>query len=361
MAKRPPTPSSSPSPASPIILLKGADAFMRWLKTNEIRQALTQAHGAFDTFQFDGETAKVAEVLDECRTFGLMAGHKLIIVDSADKLIKAASDDDGDDAPPAAPSSPRRGASSVDTSPRGLLTRYAEAPSDGATLVLRAATWRPGNLDKAIEAHGGAIVSCDELRDHEAAAWAIERAKTAHRVQLKPDAAQTMIQRLGTDLGRIDGELGKLAIDSGETATITADMVARSVGFTREEEAWDLQRVLLTADAPTILGHVRQVVEVSRQPATLVTWACTDLARKLHGACVGLKSGVKAPQISATLKLWGESQQTVLGAAARITPAAAARLLSACVDADARQKSGLGDAQRSLEALAIKFVRARGR
>jgi DNA polymerase-3 subunit delta len=355
MAKR-----ASSSPASitadqRIILLKGPDAFLRWLKTGEIREALKEKHGNFDAFQFDGESARLADILDECRTFGLMAGHKLIIVDSADKLIRAGGDDD-DDAPAAAPA--RRGVSQ-DNSPRGLLTRYAESPSADATLVLRAATWRPGNLDKAIEASGGAIISCDELAEDQARAWALERATTTHATKLNPDAAQTLIERLGTDLGRIDGEIAKLAIEAGDGGTITREMVAQSVGFTREEEAWDLQRVLLTSDAPTILGHVRQVVEISRQPATLVTWACTDLARKLHGACVGLKAGANPFQLAGTLKLWGESKDTILAVAAKISPPMSARLLSACVEADTRQKSGLGEAQRSIEGLAIRFARLR--
>lgn len=364
MAKRPASPAGGISADSRVILLKGPDAFLRWLRTNEIRAALKEAHGSFDTFQFDGETVKVADVLDECRTFGLMAGHKLVIVDSADKMIRAASgeDDEEGDAKPAAvapASAPRRGVA-TDTSPRGLLTRYALQPSDGATLVLRAAGWRPGNLDKAIEAKGGAIISCDELRDDAAVRWAIERARTSHRSQLAPDAAKVLIERLGTDLGRIDGELAKLAIDAGDAGTITAEMVAQSVGFTREEEAWALQRVLLSAPAPDILWDLRQIIEVSRQSPTQVTWTCSDLARKLHVACVGLKSGLDMRALAGPLKLWGESIETIGGIARRVTPALTARLLSACVEADTRQKTGLGDPYRTLECLSLRFARVRG-
>lgn len=355
MAKRPTSPGGI-SAKCPIILLKGPDAFLRWLRTNEIREALKAAHGSFDTFQFDGETAKVADVLDECRTFGLMSGHKLVIVDSADKLIRAASDDD--DAAAAPPTAARRGAQ--DTSPRGLLTRYAESPSDGATLVLRAAGWRPGNLDKAIEASGGAIIPCDELRDDAAIRWATERAKETHRATLAPDAARMMIERLGTDLGRIDGEIAKLAIEAGENGTITAEMVAQSVGFTREEEAWALQRVLLSAPAADILWDLRQIIEVSRQAPTQVTWTCTDLARKLHVVCVGIKGGADIRQLAGPLRLWGESVETIGGIARRVTPALTARLLSACVEADTRQKTGLGDPYRTLECLALRFARVRG-
>ncbi len=357
MAKRSAPAPEQISPEHRIVLIKGPDAFLRWLRTNELRAMLAKAHGSFDTFQFDGESCRIADVLDECRTFGLMAGHKLVIVDNADKMLKSAEDDEEEAAP--APAGARRSGPAIDTSPRGLMMRYALAPPGGATLVLRAGTWHKGKIDEQIQ-KVGAILTCDELKDEQAIAWAIQRAAGSHEATLAPEAARVLIERLGCDLGRIDGELGKLAIGVGKGGTITAAMVAQSVGHTREEEAWDLQRVLLTSDAPTILGQLRQVVDVSRQPTTLVTWACTDLARKLYGACAGLAAGANPFQIAGALRLWGESKDAILGAAQRTTPGIAARLLASCVETDARQKSGLGDPYRSLESLSLRFARVRG-
>ncbi|MBL8963506.1 MAG: DNA polymerase III subunit delta [Phycisphaeraceae bacterium] len=345
-----------------VIVLKGSDAFQRWLRTNEIRSALAAAHGSFDTFQFDGETARVTDVLDECRTFGLMAGHKLVIVDAADKLIRASAEDDpaeASSAPVAADMAPAAGARrgvSIDTSPRGLMTRYAQSPAEGTTLVLRASGWRPGNLDKAILATGGAIVECNELSDDRAAGWAISRARSEHRADLRPDAAALLVERLGPDLGRLDGEIAKLSISSAG-GPVTRDQVAASVGHTREEEAWSIQRVLLTGDATRILDHLRVVLEVSRHSPTQVTWSCTDLARKLHAASVASRARMPAAAIAASLKLWGESKDAVLSAAGRTTPAAASRLLGACVEADARQKTGAADPRRLLEVLGLRFAR----
>ncbi|MCG3124288.1 MAG: hypothetical protein GIKADHBN_02745 [Phycisphaerales bacterium] len=362
MAKRP-SPASAFNANHRVILLKGPDAFLRWLRTNEVRKVLTAAHGSFDTFQFDGDTAKVTEVLDECRTFGLMAGHKLVIVDNADRLIKAASDEDEANTAPR-PTAGRRTGPAIDTSPRGLLTRYAQQPAQDATLILRAATWRPGNLDKAIEEQG-LIVACDELKEPQAAAWAVERATTEHKVTLTPQAASVLVERLGCDLGRIDGEIAKLAVqatvlaDNTDAGTISPEMVAASVGFTREEETWGFQRLLLTSDTASILENLYQVIEISRQPMTQVAWACTDLARKFHAVCAAARAGVDPHRAAGAAKLWGEMQGVVASLAPRFSPAVSAKLLAACVEADARQKSGLADPQRSLESLAIKFSRLR--
>src|SRR5207253_8118234 len=60
-----------------------------------ICELLTKAHGEIDSFRFDGASASAAEVLDECRTFGLMRQQKLVIVDNADALLKSPEDVEG--------------------------------------------------------------------------------------------------------------------------------------------------------------------------------------------------------------------------------------------------------------------------
>src|SRR5438067_13461259 len=77
------------APASPrIVILHGKEPFIRAQKTTEIRAALVKEHGGVDSFAFDGASATAADVLDECRSFGLIAQHKLVILDNAEQLVK---------------------------------------------------------------------------------------------------------------------------------------------------------------------------------------------------------------------------------------------------------------------------------
>ena len=61
-----------------LALLLGLDLGLQYERLAEIKKTLEAAHGELEHFRFDGATATPAEVLDECRSFGLISGHKLV-------------------------------------------------------------------------------------------------------------------------------------------------------------------------------------------------------------------------------------------------------------------------------------------
>jgi DNA polymerase III delta subunit len=331
VAKKAATPTGLSHDAR-IVILHGPEGFLRTYHTTKLKDALAKHFGQVDTIPVDGATAQPADVLDECRSFGLIASHKLIVVDQAEALVK-------------------------DTA-RPLFERYAENPSDGATLVLRSGAWRPGNLDKMVE-KVGAVLKCETPGEDACVGWAVKRAASEHKATLEPDAAQALVANTGADLGRIDMELAKLAAAAGGPGEghITRALVAQLVGVSRDEEAWGVQQSLLSGNPERAVHHLRHVLEVSRQPAPLVMFAVTDLARKLHGVCCATHQKRPIAEVTKPLKLWGPSQYAVQDAAKRLRPAQTMSFLRACVRADQRSKSGLGDVERSLEALALELQR----
>ncbi|MBL8874591.1 MAG: DNA polymerase III subunit delta [Phycisphaerae bacterium] len=312
-----------------VVLLVGSDSFIAGEHTQALREKLLAKHGEMDVLTFDGQNANLAEVLDECRSFGLMQQHKMVVVDNADQFVKEDK--------------------------RPLVERYAQEPSDGATLVLRATKWHKGKLDEMIEAVGK-IVTCDEIEESQAVTWAMKRAEKRHAAKLDLKAAQALVERVGTELGRIDCELAKLAVAGDKPGVITTDLIARFVGRSREEEVWDIQATLVSGDSAQAVAHVRDLIQISRQPTVMIIWAMTDLARKLHGAARGIRAGVNPFALVGTLKLFGPSKDIILRTAGKIDPIAAAELFDACVKADVAQKTGLGEPERSAEILAMKFA-----
>lgn len=329
-----------------IALLIGPELFLQAELAEELRAALEGVHGRVGTFRFDGASATPAAVLDECRTFGLMEPHKLVIVDNADQLVRSAEDEAEDAA--------RRPGQ---LTRREIVERYAQAPCDAATLVLRAEKWHKGKLDQMIE-RVGVIRRCEEPSSGEAAAWAVRRARDRHGATLEPGAATRLVERLGCDLSRLDSEIAKLALNAvdGDNAVITPAAVSDMVGRSREEEVWVIQSALLSGDAETALRSIRDALDVSRHHPVLVSWACVDLARKLHGASRGLAAGARPFELMKALRLWGESGNRVLEAAQRVPARRAAGLLREAVEADVRQKTGAGEPERVLEALALRFA-----
>jgi len=332
VAKKPSN-SASLSADARIVLLKGKELFLRQLYTRMLREEIEKKDGPATIVNFDGAITSAADVLDECRSFGLLAERKIVVVDNAEELIKEAT--------------------------RPMFERYAQGLAEGgdagATLVLRAGTWRAGKLDAMIE-QVGVILECEEPRHADAVLWVRKRAPKEHKTEIEIEAAEHLVERVGCSLGRLDSELGKLAAAAGGKA-ISLGLVNQFVGLSREEEAWGIQSTLLSASPPQALAHLRYVLDVSRQPAVLVGYAMTDLTRKLHAASRALKQGAPEGSLMKPLKLWPGNAGPIFAAARRLDPDRALEIFRSAVRADQRSKSGLGEADRSLEMLAIEMTR----
>jgi DNA polymerase III delta subunit len=231
--------------------------------------------------------------------------------------------------------------------------------------VLRCDKWYKGKLDTLIEAVG-IIKKCEPPSIPDAIAWSIKRCTKRHNATLERDAAELLVERLGPELGRLDMELAKLgaaaASADGKPGTIHIKAVRELVGMTREEEVWVVQSALLSPDPAAALQSLHEAIEISGHHPTLVTFACLDLARKLHGASRGLRAGENAWALAGKLKLWPESKkEAILAVARRSEPSRLAGLLKAAVDADRRQKTGQTEGSRALEVLALRFAEAVGK
>jgi DNA polymerase-3 subunit delta len=335
MAKRATSskPAGEISAATRIAVFHGADPFLQAERVRQLKETLLAEHGddGVDVFQFDAQPASVAEVLDECRSFDLMQRHKLVVVENADKLVA------GDNRP--------------------LIERYAAAPSDNATLALKAGKWNRGNLDKLIE-KVGVIVKCEPPTLQQAVGWAGARAKKRHDADLDRDAAVALVERVGADLGRIDSELAKLASAApeakGENPRITVDLVHELVGRTREDEVWSIQAAIATGDPAVALGAVRDAIRVARHPETLVAFACVDLAKKLHALSALLRQGVAPFPASKRAGFWKDAE-AFIPLAKRASPESLADALSEAIDLDRRSKTGLSDPESACERMAVRL------
>jgi DNA polymerase-3 subunit delta len=329
--------------AQRIVLLRGPDAYLRREHTRRLVEALEAEHGSIGQFAFDGAAVEPAVVLDELRSYGLLQEHKLVILDNADEFLVA-------------PDNVPKGVRTA----RQLMEQYAEAPVDSATLLLRANTWRPGKLDKAIEKGGGAIIKCDAPSAREAVGFCTGRCSKRYDCTIEPAAAQLLVDRTGCELARLDQELGRLAAFVGSGGTITTETIRDQVGLSREEKAWVVQEALLSGSAAEAVGKVRELLQISRQPEQLVLWAITDLLRKLHAASRLMAQGLDGGSIAKRLRLFGGGQRALLAAAGNVEARRWAQLLQVSIETDRRSKRGYGSTPRSIEALAVQIADTMG-
>lgn len=297
------------SAVKPVYALVGSDSFLQLQKLSEILGRMPKDVQRVDV---EGETAQLADVLDELRSYAMFGGAKLVVVRDADEFL---------------------------TRFRAQVEDYAAAPSDSGTLVLRLPSLpRNQRIYKAIDKLGG-IEACDPPKD--VARWAADRAKTAHGIALAPDAARMLPDLIGNDLGRIDNELAKLAIDaSGSKAVLSASQIA-GITFQREQEMWALGNALAVGDAHDALRRWRQMIQLD--PSTeyrAITWLgmwLEDVAAVLHGGQgkVAWKYKERLPQLVKTSKTLGESGYR--------------RALDLLAVVDHQSKTGVGDAATNVE------------
>lgn len=317
-----------------LAVIYGSEEMLKQQHMLELRAALSEAHGELQLFDFDGEQASLSDVLDEVRSYGLMQQHKLVVVDNADQFV---------------------------SNHREALTRYAQAPVDHATLCFRSVKWNAGNLDKLIQQHG-AIIKCEPLKPDEAARWLVTRATEQHQRKLEDKVAHLLVQRLGSDLLRLDSELGKLAVLAEPGKPIPQALVEQLVGRSGDEEAWKVQEDILRSllnkpgQGPTAVQIVREMIDIHGQPKELVTYFVADLLRKLFTAAAMKRQGSSPDAIGKALKLWGPRTQLFMNVVDRSDVNRLGRLYDRIIQQLARARSGLGDAVINLECFCAELA-----
>ncbi len=337
MAARSDAPSS-PSADMRVVVLHGKDAFLRLERGRQLESALQERFGGVDRMYLDGTNAALADVLDNLRTPGLFAGHKLVVLENAEAFMGAEDR-------------------------RRAMERYAENPCAEATLLMRCASgWRPGNFDKLV-AKVGAVIKCDSPTPMEAVKWCAARSLRRHQAEMEPAAAELLVEKLGPDLGRLDAELGKLAAAAARpgagTTKVTRAIVQEFTGLSREEQAWEIQGPVLEGKADAALVKLDELLRVSRVPEVMIGWSLVDLARKVHDASCLLSQGESEGAVAKALKLWGPASSSVVRAGRRIKPADAARLFRMAVETDRATKNGTApEPARAFEGLMVQLAEA---
>jgi DNA polymerase III delta subunit len=297
----------------PVYALVGDDSF---LQLQELARITASIGADAQRMDYDGESAQLAEVLDELRCYSMFGGgcNKLVVVRNADAFV---------------------------TKFREQLEDYVGAPSDSGTLVLRLSSLPANQRIYKLIAKSGEIVPCEPPTD--LARWAVDRAKAAHKVQLAPDAARVLADLIGSDLGRLDTEIAKLAIQS-DSGKITVETVSSNVAFTREREMWDLTNAVAAGNTTEALQRWRQLIQSdSSAEFRAVTWL---------GIWLGEVQAVITHSPAVNKLRWkykGDAFDKFVASAKSLGPDGYARALDLLTELDKNSKSGVGDAAGNVE------------
>ena len=312
-----------------VYALVGPEPF---LQLQRLRAILAELPKDVQRIDLDGERAELSEVLDELRSFAMFGGAKVVVVRSADAFLSRF---------------------------REQLEDYVAAPSTSSTLILRLDSL-PSNqrIYKAI-AKVGAVERCEPPKD--LVRWTIQHAKEAHALTIAPEAAEMLVELVGSDLGRLDMELAKLAV-SAPAGKIGPQDVSGVVAFQRERQMWDMTNELACGRPGEALIKWRQLIELdSSAEFRAVTWLGMWL-ENVRRALAMKRGGVPSFTIAQQLRLWPrEIQAPFFQTADALGDAGVGRATDLLAEIDLRAKSGLGDAASNVERFILEVGRMQRR
>lgn len=268
---------------APICVLFGDEPFLKRQARAELRaQLLGKESDDTPIAVFVGEQTRWRDVNDELSTVSLFGGSgakRVVIVEDADKFV---------------------------TQNRAELEDYVAKPRRTGTLVIEVDAW-PGNtkLYKAVDQSGLAIdcrppeiargrnkVPDEDRIKH----WAIQWAKTKHKIVLEPRAAQLLIELVGAVFGMLDQDLAKLALFVPTGGKVTAEMVRDIVGGWRTKTAWDMIDAAADGEAAEALLQLDRLLQAGDHPIAIfgqLAWSLRRYAAAVRAYEAAERRGAK--------------------------------------------------------------------
>lgn len=241
----------------PVYAVFGDDAFLRRETLHEIARAALPGgdDDELSVARFPGESAGLADVLDELRTLPFFSKRRLVIVEGADPFV---------------------------TAHRKELETYVEQPSTSGVFVLSVKAWPSSTkLAKLIE-KAGLAVECKGPQDRMLTPWLVHVAKTRYQAQLDPGAAELLLELVGPEVGLLVAEVEKLAVYVGPKGKIHRDDVARMVGAGRIETVWKMLDAATTGRGDLALEHLDGLVTAGEHPVGLLAAMSVSLLKVHH-------------------------------------------------------------------------------
>ena len=267
-------------PVKPVYALFGDDAFLRKESLREVRRSAFPGDDADAPVKvFAGDSATLADVLDELRTLPFFSKRRLAVVETADPFV---------------------------TAHRKELEEYVEQPAADGILVLVVKLW-PSNtrLAKLVEKAGVAI-ECKGPHERALVPWLIHIAELWSHVALDSEAASVLVELVGPDVGLLVAEVEKLAVYVGPRAKVHRDDVARIVGAGRIETVWKMIEAASTGRSALALEHLDGLLSAGEPPVKLLAQVSSMLSKVYHAGYLRQKRvDFKEACAAAGIQAWG--------------------------------------------------------
>lgn len=219
----------------PIYFLQGEEPFYIDRISDYIAEhALTEDEKSFNQTVLYGLDTDVSTIVSEAKRFPMMAQRQVVIIKEAQRIRNLIPSGDGDEV-------------------KSELLAYMENPLPSTVLVLCHkykkidARKKIGKAMKAAAEKNGVFFTAEKVKDWHLSGWISDHVQSLG-YHIDPRTSNILAEYLGNDLAKIDNELGKLFIDLQPGGHITADLVERNIGISKDFNVFELQNAILNRD-----------------------------------------------------------------------------------------------------------------
>ena len=226
-----------------VYLIHGSEKFLRDVCVRAVREAvLEEGAGAFNHDKFDWETARAGAVAAAAETLPFMAPRRLVEVRGFDKVNEGEA---------------------------GIILSLLKIPPPQAVLLF--VCDKADNRRTVFRRMGevGLALRVETPSERELPAWLTLQAKGLG-ISLRPDAASLLVDMVEPSMGRLRGELEKLAAYLGPDGEANEAAVRELVGRSKVEAMFKLADALAEGTTGRALALIGQLVETGTSPIMLL-------------------------------------------------------------------------------------------
>ena len=214
---------------SPVYLLTGEDVYRKNLVIQKIREIIHPDD--FNSYQSEADKADLGEVLALANTAPVFSENRLIVLTGIEKLRKE---------------------------PKEALIRYLDNPLPTTTLILTHNDSKKMNFD--------------ELKKDELNSWVRQKMQEKG---LKPDfnSVDLLCESVGGELNALENEIEKIWLYTAEreNKTITKEDVLACIGFSKEENPFELSNAIVACRKTRAIQLVDKLLDDGEEPVAVLS------------------------------------------------------------------------------------------
>jgi len=266
----------------PLYVIAGRDDSLVNTEADKLLDQLLEPHEkATGLFNADPDQVSASAVLDELRTLPFLTKKRVVLLRGAEDFI---------------------------SKNRDLLEKYFDNPCPTGILVLTVSSW-DARTKLAKKLPGlGQLINITPPKPSMLPDRLVGYARDAHDKKLTTEAARLLIDLAGDDLGRLYGEIDKLALFANDEKVITPAHIESLIGHNRLFNAFAVIDAILTGNIAQSVDRLRSMFAEDKSAEFTAVGAFAFHFRRLFNAKVLLQKGCSESDIIGKLRIWGNKE-----------------------------------------------------